>query len=257
MKCKINRTVNNNMANVFGPEFDKTPEEIINIIRKISKLHAIGPDYNPIEVEVALYNNDYYVRPGDTKQRFMREFKKIYEGTNSLGEKLGDNIAYLGMTIQALSLIHKFFDEAYFEEQVKQRTQTKTITINKDKLRMYLKKLDRTKLESFLNMVISCRLERGWFITNGSSTNFWAQIHESCRAAGVNVPKALYTIKGQMFLKNNKNFYFDALDTKVIANMLCDAIDLDIETATSAAKTLYNSGCEAMINYINHKLSIR
>ena len=89
MKCKINRTVNSNTANVFGPEFDKTPEEIINIIRKISKLHAIGPDYNPIEVEVALYNNDYYVRPGDTKQRFMREFKKIYEGTNSLGENLG------------------------------------------------------------------------------------------------------------------------------------------------------------------------
>ena len=39
----------------------------------------------------------------------------------------------------------------------------------------------------------------------------------------------------------------------MIANMLCDAIDLDIEVATSAAKKLYKSGYDAMINYINRK----
>ena len=134
---------------------------------------------------------------------------------------------------------------------------SKMIAIDKDQLRMYLSKLDRAKLELFLNMVITCRWEKGWFITNGSSAAFWADIHEACRVAGVNVPRALYTVQGQTFLKNNKNFYFDALDTKIIANMLCDAIDLDIEMATSAAKTLYRSGCSAMINYINSKISHR
>ena len=71
MNCKINRT-HNKLANVFGPEFDKSPEEIVNIIRKISKLELIGPGYNPIEVEVALYNNDYYIRPGDARNNFIK-----------------------------------------------------------------------------------------------------------------------------------------------------------------------------------------
>ena len=256
MKCNINRTTNN-FANVFGPEFDKHPEEIINIIRKVSKLKVIGPGYNPKEVEITLYNNDYYVRPGATRQRFIKEFQEIFAKTKQLKKVLGENVAYIGTTIQLLCLIQKFFDETYFEEQVKQRLSSETITINKDKLRTYLNKLDSARLESFLNMVISCRLEKGWFITNASSTGFWAKIHESCRAAGVNVPEALDTGEGQKFLKSNKNFYFNALDTKVIANMLCDAIDLNIDMATSAAQKLYNYGCDAMIDYIKRETKIR
>ena len=259
MKCNINRTTNN-FANVMGPEFNQSPEEIINIIKKVSKLKAIGPGYTPIEVEVALYNNDYYIRPGETRHRFIKEFQEIFVKTKSLKKVLGENIAYIGTTIQLLGLIQKFFDETYFEEQVKQRLSSETITINKDKLRTYLKKLDSARLESYLNMVISCRLARGWFVTNSSSTNFWAKIHESCRAVGVNVPEALDSVEGQKFLKNNKNYFFDALDTKVIANLLCDAIDLNIKTATSAARKLCNSGCNAMLDYIkreaNAKISV-
>ena len=129
------------------------------------------------------------------------------------------------------------------------------VSMNKDKLRTYLKKLDRVKLESFLNMVISCRLARGWFISNSSSTDFWAKIHESCREVGVKVPEALDSVEGQRFLKNNKNYFFDALDAKVIANLLCDAIDLNIKMATSAAKKLCNSGCSAMLDYIRREVN--
>ena len=253
MKCNINRTTNN-FANVFGPEFDKHPEEIINIIRKVSKLKVIGPGYNPKEVEITLYNNDYYVRPGATRQRFIKEFQEIFAKTKQLEKVLGENVAYIGTTIQLLCLIQKFFDETYFEEQVKQRLSSETISINKDKLRTYLNKLDRNKLESFLNMIVGCRLERGWFITNGSSTNFWAKIHESCRVAGVNIPEALDSLEGQKFLRNNVGFYWGVLDTKVIANMLCDAIDLNVKTATSAAKKLYTSGYPAMMDYIKREV---
>ena len=90
---------------------------------------------------------------------------------------------------------------------MKLRTSSKMIAINKDQLRMYLKKLDRAKLESFLNMVIICRLEKGWFITNGSSTTFWAKIYDACRAAGVKVPYELDSIEGQRFLKNNRKIF--------------------------------------------------
>ena len=254
MNCKINRT-HNKLANVFGPEFDKSPEEIVNIIRKISKLELIGPGYNPIEVEVALYNNDYYIRPGDARNHFIKEFQKIFSESKNLEKVMDQKMAYIGTTIRLSCLIKKYFDETYFEEQAKQRTSNVMVSMNKDKLRTYLKKLDRVKLESFLNMVISCRLARGWFITNSSSTDFWGKIHESCRAVGVNVPEALDSVEGQRFLKNNKNYFFDALDAKVIANLLCDAIDLNIKMATSAAKKLCNSGCSAMLDYIRREVN--
>ena len=72
MKCNMNKTTNN-MANVYGPEFDMSTEEIINTIRKIAKLETIDLTFNPIDVEVTLYNNDYYVRPGTSKIKFMNE----------------------------------------------------------------------------------------------------------------------------------------------------------------------------------------
>jgi hypothetical protein len=91
------------------------------------------------------------------------------------------------------------------------------------------------------------------FVTDVGSAGFWKKIHESCRAVGVDVPQELDSVEGQKFLNNNKNVYFKVLSTKVIANMLCDAIDLDIEVASAAAKKLYKSGYDAMINYINRR----
>ena len=256
MKCNINRTTNNiGFANVFGPEFDKSPEEIINIIRKVIAIKVIDTTFNPTEVEVALYNSDYYVRPA-ARIKFMMACKTAFDGLEKEFNKNDKGLYYLNWYLNAFALVRTNFDEEYFEEQVNQRMSSKMIAINKDQLRMYLKKLDRVKLESFLNMVISCRLEMGRFITNGSSTAFWAKIHEASRAAGVNVPKALYTAKGQKFLKNNKNFYFDALGTTIIADMICDAIDLDVEVATAAAEKLYNSGYNEMINYIRDRIGI-
>ncbi len=254
MKCNINRTASNiGFANVFGPEFDKSPEEIINTIRKLIAIKVIDATFNPTYVEMALYNSDYYVRPADRTQ-FVMACKRTFDRLDEEHAKNYDAQYHLNWFLNAFGLVRTHFDEEYFEEQVKQRTSSKMISINKDQLRMYLKKLDRAKLESFLNMVIICRLEKGWFITNGSSTTFWAKIYDACRAAGVKVPYELDSIEGQRFLKNNRSFYFNALDTQVIANMLCDAIDLDIETATSAAEKLYNSGYEAMVNYLNRKI---
>ena len=258
MKCNINKTTTiNNIANVFGPQFDLSTEEIINIIRKMYNLKVIDFTFNLMEAEVALYNNDYYIRPGIAKERFMGELMKLFVESKPQGNKIDDDHRWFRFIILALNIMKKSFDEVYFEEQIARRKHSTTVTVNKDKLRTYLKKLDREVLELFLNMVISCRREHGLFISDVSSAGFWGKIHEACREVGMNVPYELDSMEGQKFLKNNKNFYFDALDTKFIANMLCDAIDLDIEMATSAAKTLYHSGCAAMTNYINRKISHR
>ena len=252
MKNNINGNTNN-MAKVFGPEFNLNNEEIINTIKKIYKLEVIDLTFNPVEVEIALYNNDYYIRPGIAKERFMMECMKSFGKIKTQHGKMDDNFLHFGYTIQVLGIIKEFFDESYFEEQVRRRSQYATSTSSKEKLRMYLKKLGKDDLELFLNMVVNCRLQRGMFVTDVSSVGFWAKIHESCRAAGVDVPQELDSVEGQNFLNNNKNVYFKVLSTKMIANMLCDAIDLDIEVATSAAKKLYKSGYDAMINYINRK----
>lgn len=252
MKNNINGNTNN-MAKVFGPEFNLNNEEIINTIKKIYKLEVIDLTFNPVEVEIALYNNDYYIRPGISKERFMMECAKAFGQIKTQRGKMDDKLIYFSYTMQVLGIIKAFFDETYFEEQVRRRSQATTYTANKDKLRMYLKKLDRDDLELFLDMIVTCRWERGMFITDVSSAAFWAKIHESCREVGVNVPHELDSIEGQKFLNNNKNVYFKVLSTKMIANLLCDAIDLDIDVAASAAKKLYKSGYNAMINYINHK----
>lgn len=244
------------MANIFGPEFDLTTEEIINTIKKVYKCEVIDFTFDPLDVEVALYNNDYYIKPGDTKKRFLMECGKAFEEIKPLYGKMDDNFLNFGYIIRVLSIIKKFFDESYFEEQIERRKKSVTLTVNKDKLRTYLNKLDRDELELFLNMVITCRLELGLFITDVSSNVFWMKINESCRAVGINVPKEFDIVEAHSFFNNNKNYYFNSLSIKTIANMLCDAIDLDIEIASSAAKKLYYSGYDAMINYINSKISL-
>ena len=255
MNSNINRTTNT-MANVFGEEFNFSTEEIINIIKKMYQLKVIDHTFNFVEAEVALYNNDYYIRPGIAKERFMNELMGLFIESKLKCGGMDDNRLYFRFIILALSIMKNSFDESYFEEQTKKRNLSAPVIVNKGKLRSYMKKLDRNKLKSFFEMIITCRRHHGLFISDVSSAGFWEKIHESCRAAGVNVPRELDSVEGQMFLNNNKSDFFNALSTNVIANMLCDAIDLDIEVATAAAKEIYTSGCDAMFNYIQRRIGL-
>ena len=254
MNCKINRTTNN-MADVYGPEFNLTTEEIINTIRRTYQIQSIGPGFNPIDVEVTLYNNDYYVRPGDAKHRFIKEFEKIFSGANQLIKDCGDNLAHLCTIIQILGLIKEYFDEAYFEEQINRRKEPINSAVTKERLKKLLKKCNKDKFELFFITVIGCRLQHGLFMTDVNSANLWMKIRESCRAAGVEVPEDTYGTEFKDFLSNNRGYYFNILSTKALANMLCDAIDLDVELAISAAHKLYNYGIDAMSDCIKREIN--
>ena len=251
MNCKFNRT-KSNMAEAYGPEFNFTTDEIISIIRNTYQISTIGPGFNPIEVEVTLYNNDYYIRPGDVKNRFMEEFEKILSESNPLvkGLGFGDNMAYLCRIVQILVLIQKYFDESYFKEQIERRKQLIKNNVNKGELKYFLQKLNVEELRLFFSVMIEGRLEYGLFITEASSANLGRKIRESCRAVGANIPEDSNIQELIEFTENNRTYFFDILNCKVLANLLCDAIDLDITIATSAAQKLYNSGRSAMIEYI-------
>jgi hypothetical protein len=245
------------MANAYGPEFNLTNEEIIDTIRKTYKIESIGPGFDPLDVEVMLYNNDYYVRPGETKRRFMKEFGNILSKSNPLTEALGENMTYLLSMIQTLGLIKEYFDENYFEEQVERRTRSMQVTVNKDKLRKLLKKLDKDKFEFFFITAINGRLERGLFITDVSSANLWLKIRESCRASGANVPEDVDIAELKKYTINDNGYYFNILSPKTLANILCDAIDLDIEMATVAVQKLYSSGRASMVDYIQREANAK
>ena len=120
MNNNINATTNT-MANVFGPQFDLSSEEIINIIRKMYNLKVVDFTFNPVEVEVALYNNDYYIRPGIAKECFMSELMKLYVEGLPRGNKKEDDRRWFRFIILALNVMKNSFDEAYFEEQIERR----------------------------------------------------------------------------------------------------------------------------------------
>jgi hypothetical protein len=245
------------MANLFGSEYNFTNEEIIDIIRRTHKLKYLTPTFNPIEVEVTLFNKDYYIRPGTNNDHFMSKIMEVHRETNEMRGEMDDNLLHCIFIVRLLGVIEECFDEVYFEEQIARRKQSEKIITSKDKLIKYMKKFNTEQLKTFLINLIICKNSYGMFISSISSTHFWESIHTACREKGTEVPLDFSTAEGQVFLKNNLNVYFDVLDTKVISNMLCDAIDLNIKVATSAAKKLYEFGSDAMIDYVKHEANAR
>jgi hypothetical protein len=181
----------------------------------------------------------------------------VHRETEEMRGDIDDNLLHLIFIIQLLGVIKDCFDEVYFEEQIARRKQSTKIITNKNKLKKYIKKFNTEQLKTFLINLIICKNSYGMFISSISSTHFWESIHTACREKGTEVPLDFSTAEVQAFLKNNLNVYFDVLDTKVISNMLCDAIDLNIKVATSAAKKLYEFGSDAMIDYVKHEANAR
>lgn len=255
MKCNFNGTINNKMAILYGQEFNLSTEEIINTIKKMSKLELIDSTFDPIEVEVVLYNYDYYVRPGGDKVKFIMEVSEVVSEIKLDEGETDDGILHRYLAIRLLDIIKRFFDESYFEEQIAHRATSITSATSKNKLRMYLNRLDKEQLKIFLNTVVVYKHQYGLFMSSVSSVLFWERIHNACRKNGINVPTDFSSLEGQAFLRNNDSYYFRVLNTKTIAAMLCDAIDLNIEIASSAAKKLCKSGYGAMLNYINREVN--
>ena len=256
MRFEHNSNINN-QASVFGEEFNLKPEEIINIIEKVCKPKYRDTSFDPKEVEIALYNCDYYIRPGAPKTRFVIECMKILQEYKWNKVKVDLDSLYTKTMLRVCVLIKNFFDEEYFNEKSKQRKTNSALNVKKVKLVMYLKRLDKGQLESFFNTIFSCRSNYGLFISDMSSATFWEEIRRACIKAGLDVPFELDSLEGQRFLYNNKGYYFKVLSTKTIASMLSNAIDLNIDMATSAAKKLRKYGYPAMLTYINTTVSNR
>lgn len=244
---------NNNINRESNKAFHMSTEQIIETIERVRKIEVIDSNFNFEDVEVAIYNDDYYIRPGLPKKRFMEEWEKIALEAKTDGDK---EYTYWVYIMKALNLIQQSFDEEYFREQIVRRRSSYSAA-DKNKLRTYLNKLDKDELKAFLRTVFICRGNYGLFVSEVRAVEFWKGIDDTCRKRGCDVPHSLDSAKGQQFLANNPGYYFTWLNKKDIATMLCRAIDMDVSLATSAAKKLSKCGCEAMIKHLNSKLSER
>jgi len=244
------------MARAFGEEFNLSDEEIIKIIEKIYKLENIDTSFRHEDVEVALYNCDYYIRPGKDKAQFMNQFQLIF---SQIKEDLKDNPEWLvrwRCSMELMDLIKQSFDEEYFKEQVARRRKESNV-VSKDKLKTYLKRFDKDQLEVFLQIIVQYRLQFGMFMSNPSSAALWKRIDDACRELGYDIPFELDSAEGKNFLDSNPRYYFKYLGKATIATELCSAIDLDVALAGSVAKKLYKNGYEATLNYLHTKLTDR
>lgn len=252
MKCNVN----NSMAKAYGEDFNLSTEEIVNTIEKIYKLESIGTSFRHKDVEVAFYNNDYYIRPGKDKALFMKRWQEIFcEINNDLKDK-PDWLVHWRFSMETMKLIKESFDEIYFKEQVARRRKGIS-AVEKDNLISYLKKFDENKLKAFICIMIACRRQHGLFISEASSVALWKEIGNMCRNLGCDVPINYDTKAGERLLSRNPFYFFEWLDKKTIAAKLCDAIDLDVSLAGSVAKKLYKCGEEATLNYLKIKLKER
>ena len=256
MKCNYKNNRNNSLAKAFGEDFNFSNEEIIEIIEKIYKLEVIDTNFRHEHVEVALYNCDYYIRPGKAKELFMKQFESIFKQTKADLRAMPEWMAQWHCSIALIELIKQRFDEKYFEEQVKRR-RLDTSAAHKDKLESYIKKFDDNQLKSFLTLIISYRLNNGLFVSNNASNAFWVEIEEECRKSGYKTPYCFDTEEGKRFLEKNNLYFFKVLSKEMIAAKLCDAIDLDVTLAEVVAKKFYESGYEATTQYLNTMINIR
>ena len=256
MKCNYKNNRNNSLAKAFGEDFNFSNEEIIEIIKKIYKLETMDTNFRHEHVEVALYNCDYYIRPGKAKELFMKQFYRIVEQAKADLRAMPERMAQWHCSIALIELIKQRFDEKYFEEQVKRR-RLDTSAAHKDKLESYIKKFDDNQLKSFLTLILSYRLNNGLFVSNNASIAFWVEIEEECRRLGYQIPYCLDHEEGKHFLENNNLYFFNILNKEKIATKLCDAIDLDITLAEAVAEKFYQHGYEAAAQYLSTMIDNR
>lgn len=247
---------NNKMVVANSTHFNVSTEQVIRSIEQVNKLEWIGPDFDSDAVYIAIENSDYYIRPGVNKVMFLRQFEEIFTEYKRLDKGTDSHTtAKAIMTMKFIKLIKTSFDESYFKEQIARRRNH--VVGNKDTLRNYLKRFDEAQLKEFIRIVILYRVNYGLFISNTSSDDMWEDFNRECRKIDQTIPSEMDLPAGKALISKDPLYFFDYLSKKDIANILCDAIDLDVSLAGSVAKKLYKCGEEATLNYLNIKLKER
>jgi hypothetical protein len=229
-------------------ERPRSTDEVIAAIERICIPDIPNIQLAPKDLDIALANYDYFVKPGIPQRQFANKFSCIFSALKNRAED--DDDAFVRYDMALLMLIRGSFDQSYFDLQIMRRKRP----FDSRKLAIQMKRFNQEQLFHFFHHIIIYRVNHGLFISTFNSNELWERLANECREVGLNVPRELDSIEGQHFLRSNPYYYFDVLSVKKISDILFDAINLDVNIATSAAKRLNERGVDAMARYLNMKV---
>lgn len=223
--------------------------EVKNAIETIVKLDVIGEEFPHKELDLAIVNCDYYVRPGVERTAFMFWFHRIMDGEFST-ELLDKNIPKeMRVPMTLAGLVRTFFDKSYFEEFCN----TPVMTVNCSIVKKIIKNFSTKELKNFFILLINGRGRGDMFISNSNSTNMWKRINDECRNVDNSIPKINeMSMAYSAFTHNNPIYFFDYLPSKKIAEIICDSIDKNMDIAEKLARLLQNSGYSDAKRYLDN-----
>ena len=223
--------------------------DVKNAIETIVKLDVVGEEFPHKELDLAVVNCDYYIRPGINRKMFMFWFDNIKAGQfnfNLIDPNIPEDYR---IPMILIGLVKTFFDKTYFEEQIKIPAKK----IDNIRLKKCIQKLNKTDLLKFFILLLTGRHSGDLFISNSNSVNMWIRFNDACRKVDASIPVITEKTSGYSNLtSNNPAYFFDFLSTKQITNIICDSIDNHGNDAEKLAQILYNSGYEAAKSYLDH-----
>jgi hypothetical protein len=223
--------------------------EVKNAIETIVKLDVIGEEFPHKELDLAIVNCDYYVRPGVARTAFMFWFHRIMDGEFP-AELLDRNIPNeMRIPMTLAGLVRTFFDKSYFEEFCN----IPVAAANCSTVKKIMKKFSTKELKNFFILLINGRGRGDMFISNSGSTSMWKRINDECRNVDNSIPEITeMSTAYSAFTENNPIYFFDYLTPKTIVDIISDNIDKNTDIAEKLARLLRDSGYSEAKRYLDN-----
>ena len=238
----------NSVTRTFGDAFNKGIEETIENIKMINRLENFSIDINFEDIEMVMYNCDYYVRNEADKDEFIRKCDKIFRERKIVEKENSEWFSWCWWAANIVELIQRSFDETYFKEQIALRRKN-AAPGSKCKLRMYFEKFSMEQLKEYFKLVHYCMMEHGWFV----SPNEWDEMSFSLEMnAAQEIHKRFPDMNSEMLnsIEEKPLYFLDYLDKEYIEYVLFVGIDDHVTVAENIAEMLYNCGYKPTLQYV-------
>ena len=238
----------NSVIRTLGDEFNKEIEQTIKTIKMINRLKNFSIDTNFEDIEVAMYNCDYYVRNRADRDEFIRKCDKIFKERKVIEKEKSEWFSWCWWASNIVELIQHSFDETYFKEQIALRRKN-AAPGSKCKLRVYFEKFSMEQLKEYFKLVCYCVVEYGWFV----SADEWDEMAFFLEMnAAQEIHKRFPDMNSEMqnSIEEKPLYFLDYLDKQYVEDVLFIGIDDHVIVAENAAEMLYNCGYEPTLQYV-------
>ena len=220
-------------------------KNIVDYIRYVNEVDLKDGTIDLSNVDIAVENCDYYIKPGRNRALFLAEFGKYMRklSVKASTEEMGR------FTLQMATLVQRYFDKDYFEYRINRANEIP----NKQLLKLYLEKFNCSQILEFWGFIINARYNYDLFMSNESATHMLTTFNAMCRKKDTSIP-GIWEPRYEAYIAKNPAYHFKYLSKKTIVKVFCDHIDKDTRLAGEAAREYYKFGVDAARNYVMTKL---